>query len=183
MKAKKQKEWFKIIAPKYFGEKEIGKSLAADPNSLIGKRLTLSAIELTDNFSKYYLKITFKVNQINGQNAFTDFDKSECMRDYISRMVLRRVRRIDTVQDLTTKDGRKIRVKGLVIIGRRIKSSIQTKVSNKVKDILKANVEGSTLEGFVKQMISDDIKNQILEEVRSTYPLRNFEIRKAEVIS
>lgn len=182
MKAKKQKEWFKIIAPKYFGEKEIGKTLTAESKSLIGKRLTLSAIELTDNFNKYYLKLTFKVSQVNGQMAFTDFDSSECLRDYISRMVLRRVRRIDTVQDLITKDGKKVRVKGLVIIGRRIKSTIQTKVSNKVKDILKSNVENDTLEGFVNKMISDEIKNEILEEVRSTYPLRNFEIRKLQVI-
>ena len=183
MKAKKTKEWYKIISPKYFGEKEIGKTLAAEPKKLIGKRLTLSAIELTDNFNKYYLKLTFKITHVDGQMAFTEFDSSECLRDYISRMVLRWVRRIDTVQDLVTSDGKKVRVKGIVVIGRRIKSSIQLKVSGKVKEILKSVVEKVTLEGFVNEMISDEIKNKILEDLRRTYPLRHFEIRKLEVIS
>jgi small subunit ribosomal protein S3Ae len=98
----------------------------------------VSAIELTDNFNKYYLKLNFKITKVNGQLAFTDFDGSECLRDYISRMILRRVRRIDTVQNFTTTDGKKIRVKGLGIIGRRVKSSIQKMVSNKIKDILQS---------------------------------------------
>lgn len=183
MAAKKTKEWYKIIAPKYFGEKEIGKTLGTEPSSLIGKKISLSAIELTDNFSKYYLKFTFRIIKVNGKLAFTDFDGAECLRDYLSRMVLRRVRRIDTVQDLVTSDKRKIRVKGLGVIGRRVKSSIQVKVSNKMKEILKSIVEGYTLEKFVEGMIYDEIKNSILKEVRSTYPLRNFEIRKTEVIA
>jgi ribosomal protein S3AE len=98
-------------------------------------------------------------------------------------MVLRRVRRIDTVQDLVTSDKRKIRVKGLGVIGRRAKSSIQVKVRNKIKDTLKSIVETSTLEEFVDGMISDEIKSSIMREVRSTYPLRNFEVRKTEIIS
>ena len=179
---KKIKEWYKIIAPPNFGEKEIGKTLATEPSKLIGKRVSLSAIELTDNFSKYYLKLNFKVSKVNNQMAFTDFDGSECLRDYLSRMILRRVRRIDTVQDFTTSDGKKIRVKGLGIIGRRVKSSIQKELSNRIKDILKSTIPNITLDDFVEKIISDEIKHRILQQVRNTYPLRNFEIRKTEVI-
>ena len=183
MAAKKIKEWYNVIAPKYFGEKEIGKSLATEPSNLIGKIINLSAVELTDNFSKYYLKFAFRITKVEGKSAFTDFGGTECLRDYLSRMVLRRVRRIDTVQDLVTSDKRKIRVKGLGVIGRRAKSSIQVKVRNKIKDTLKSIVETSTLEEFVDGMISDEIKSSIMREVRSTYPLRNFEVRKTEIIS
>ena len=182
MAAKKTKEWYKILAPKYFEEKEIGKTLATEPSNLVGKRVNLSAIEVTNNFSKYYIKFIFRINKVDGKLAFTDFDGTECLRDYISRMVLRRVRRIDTVQNLVTSDKRKIIVKGLGIIGRRVKSSIKVKVSNKIKEMLKSIVESITLEEFVDEMISDKIKSKILRETRSTYPLRNFEIRKTEVI-
>jgi len=183
MAVKKTKEWYRIIAPRYFGEKEIGKTLATEPSNIVGKRINLSAIEMTDNFSKYYLKFAFRIVKVDGKLAFADFDGTDCLRDYLSRMVLRRVRRIDTVQDLVTSDKRKIRVKGLGVISRRAKSSIQVKVGKKIKEILKSIVESITLEEFVNRIISDEIKREILTEARSIYPLRNFEIRKSQVIA
>jgi small subunit ribosomal protein S3Ae len=177
----KGKEWFSIIAPKYFGEKELGKAIAPSAETFLGKKLIVSAIDLTNDFSKYYMKLSFRVVSVDGNRVLTEFDGSECMRDYISRMVLRRVRRVDAIQDLTTKDGKKIRVKGLVVIFRRVKSSIQKTVRRKLEEITKDIVTNSTLEEFVNRMLSDEIKNEVLRELRKIYPVRNFEIRKTEV--
>lgn len=181
VKKAKIKEWFSIIAPKIFDEKELGRTTATDPKNLINRKIVLSAIDLTNDISKYYLKFSFKINKVDGNKALTEFDGSECLRDYISRMVVRRVRRIDTVQDFVTTDGRKIRVKCIAVIPRRIKSSIQKNVRNKIKELVKTDVENSTLEEFVGKIFSDDIKNKVLKEARRIYPVRNFEIRKTEV--
>jgi small subunit ribosomal protein S3Ae len=178
----KAKEWFSIVAPKYLNEKEIGKTITSDPKTLINRRIIVSAVDLTNDLSKYYLKVGLRINKIEGNKALTEFDSSECLRDYISRMVVRRVRRVDTVQDLITKDGKKIRVKGIAIIPRRVKSSIQKKVRAKIVELIKAEVENSTLEEFVKKIFSEEIKNKILKEVGKIYPLRNFEIRKTEIL-
>lgn len=183
VKKAKTKQWFSIVAPKYFNEIEIGKTLTSDPQSLINRKLTISAVELTNNLEKYYLKLTFKVVSITENKALTEFDGSECLRDYISRMVVRRVRRVDSVQDLMTKDGKKIRVKGIAIIRGRIKSSIQRAIRSKIEELIKLEVQNSTLEEFVKKILSDEIKNKISKEVKKVYPLRNFEIRKTEVLS
>jgi len=182
-KKTKAKEWFTIIAPKIFSEKEIGKTMSSNPDMLIGRRIILSPIELTNNFNKFYMKFVFKVDRVEGNNAFTSFDGSECLRDYISRMVLRRVKRVDTVQDLATKDGVRIRVKGLAIISRRVKSSIRVKIRNMIKEKLKKEIESITLEDFIEKIMSDEIKMRVLSDARRIYPVRNFEIRKTEVIT
>jgi len=179
-KKTKAKEWFTLIAPKMFKEKEIGRTLVDDPEKLIGRRVTLNIMELTNDFDKYYVKISFRVKRIEGKKAYTEFDSSECLRDYISRMILRRIRRIDTVQDLTLKDGAQLRVKGLAVVSRRIKSSIQVKIRSKIKDFIKEYVEKMSLEDFVNDLIKDEMKYRILGEIRRTYPIRNFEIRKLE---
>ena len=127
------------------------------------------------------MKFFFRIKKVEGDKAFTEFDGSECMRDYVSRMVVRRVRRIDTVQDLVTKDGKKITVKGLAV-SRRIKSNIQKTIRVKVKEMIKAEVESSTFDEFIRGILSDELKNKILREGRKIYPIRNFEIRKTEVI-
>lgn len=177
----KAKEWFTIIAPKIFDEKEIGRTLTTEPNSLIGRTLSLSAIELTNDFGKYYLKFGFRISRAEGNRAYTELTGLECMRDYVSRMVVRRVRRIDAVQDLTTRDNVKIRVKSLGIISRRSKSSIEIEIRNFISQMIKAEVEGSTLEEFIGKLIANDIKSKILGKGRRIYPIRNFEVRKIEI--
>jgi len=180
-KKTKSKEWFIIVAPKMFGEKEVGRTMVAEPEHLMGRKISLSLIELTDNFEKFYMKFNFRVARVEGNKAFTEFDSSECMQDYISRMIIRRVRRIDTVQDLKTKDGVFLRVKGLAVISRRIKSSIEKNIRNNIKEMIKDFVEKSTFEELVESIINDELKNIILRQSRKTYPVRNFEVRKTQV--
>lgn len=182
VKKTKGKEWFTIVAPKIFNEKELAKTMTEDPKSLLNRRVAIGLMELTNNFSKYYMKFFFRIKRVEGGKAFTEFDGTECLRDYISRMVLRRVRRIDTVQDLMTKDGKKIRVKGLAITSRKINSIVQKTVRKKIKEVIKTEVEGSKFDDFIRKIISDSIKKKVLREGRKIYPIRNFEIRKTEVM-
>ena len=128
------------------------------------------------------MKFFFRIKKVEKDKAFAEFDGSECMRDYISRMVLRRARRIDVVQDLVTKDGKKITVKGL-IISRRIKSNIEKTIRARMKEVIKAEVENSTLDEFIEKILTDELKSRILKEGRKIYPIRNFEVRKTKVIT
>lgn len=178
----KGKQWFTILAPKYFDEREIGKTISSTPQTLIGKTVNVSAVELTNDINKYYIKLKFKINLVDGDKAFTQLNGSECLQDYISRMVLHRIRRIDSIQDLTTSDKVKIRVKGLTIVSKKMKSSVAGKIRQFVSEVIKKQVEESTLEEFLHKMLSNELKNKILREGRSIYPIRNFEVRKTEVI-
>lgn len=181
--AKKTKDWVTIQAPSFFNEKAIGKTLSSDPKLLIGRKMTVNSMDLTGNLSKYYLKVIFRINQVDGSVAKTSFSGSECVRDYISRMVVRRVRRIDTIQDLKTKDGVTIRVKGIAITSRKVKSSVEKVIRKRIAEMIKQRVESATLENLINQILSDEMKNRILQEARRIYPIRNFEIRKTQVLS
>mgnify|MGYP000020467896 CR=1 FL=1 len=182
-KAKKaKKEWYTIIAPSYLKNVEIGKTLANDPNLLIGRKLTVSAIDVTNDMNKYYLKLTFRITEVNGNIAKSEFEGSECLRDYIARMVLRRVKRIDVVQDLVTKDGKKIRVKSLVVLPRRPTSSVRKAVRKRVSELVEKIVTNSKLADVVNDILNEKIKRKIYREIKKIYPVRNFEIRKTEII-
>jgi len=56
-------------------------------------------------------------------------------------------------------------------------------VRNVVREIVKREVERDTLEGFIRGIISDNIKNKVLREARKVYPIQTFEIRKTEVLA
>lgn len=181
-KKSKAKEWYSIIGPKLFGSKELGRAMVTDPEHLVGRKINVSLLELMNNFNKFYVKFTFKVTKVDGTNAYAEFSGSEVLRDYISRMVLKRIRRIDTVQDLETKDKRKIRVKGLAIISKKVKSTIEKIIRSQIKENLKDAVAQADFDDFVMLLTTDELKMKILHEARKIYPVRNFEIRKTEVV-
>ena len=128
------------------------------------------------------MKISFRITKVKNKTAYTEFYGMECLRDYISRMVLRRVTRVDSIQDLITKDGVKLRVKALIVIYRKVTRSIQKAVREKVAVMIKEFVENSTIEEFVKNVLNDSWKKKILEEANKIYPIRYFEFRKVEVL-
>ncbi len=180
-KKSKAKQWINIISPEYFGGEEIGKTLADEPGNIVGRRITVSALEISENVNKFYVKFYFKIIKVDGTNAATEFDGLEILRDYISRMVVRRVSRIDTVQNLKTSDGKFIRVKGLSTISRKAKRNVRLAVKARTIEMIKDCVERNTLDDFIDQLISDEIKNRVLQESRKIYPIRNFEVRKLEI--
>ena len=182
-KKTKGKEWFEIISPESFGAKVIGSTMTSDPDSLIGRKINVSLLELLNDFSKYYMKFTFKVVKIEEKKALTEFVGSEVLRDYISRMVLRHIRRVDTIQDIQTKDKVNIRIKCLAIITKKIKSSITAVVRSEIRSMIQREVNNSTLEELIDKIVSDQLKNMVLRRARTLYPIRTFEIRKLEVQS
>ena len=179
----KGKIWFTVVSPKYFGEKVIGETPGSDEKSVIGRRMEVAAMNITNNYSKYYIKFWFKINKVNGDKAYTVFDGFECLQDYISRMIRRRTKRIDTIQDVRTKDGIKLRVKSIAITNRVVKSSVIDSLRNFIRDVIKKDVENSELDEFIESIINDKLKNKILVEGSKIYPLRYFEIRRTDVLS
>ena len=182
IKKSKGKEWYTIVAPKFFGEKDIGKTLTADPEKIVGRVVSLSAMDLIDDLNKFHLKFMFRIVKVEGNNAFTEFKGSECMQDFISRMVLRGNRRIDVVQDIKMKDGVNVRVKVLATISKKATSSVGKLIRSLIHQLIKEDVERLTLEQLVKKIISNELRAKVLKESKSIYPIRNFEIRRTEIL-
>jgi small subunit ribosomal protein S3Ae len=179
-KSKKVKVWLKLITPEFLGKKEVGEIPANEAEATKGRRIILSAIDVLGDFNKYYLKFIFKVGEVDNQNAYLFFDGLECTRDYIARMVRRRVDRTDFIVDKVTKDNIKLRIKTITVT-RRVPRSIRTKIRKTIDEILEKEVPNLTMEEFVLKVISENLKNFIINTINKIYPIRHFEFRKIEV--
>ncbi len=177
----KGKNWYAITAPKLFGEKQIGEALAVDPSMLIGRRISCSLVLLTGDPTRYYMKLFFKINKIEGTTGRTVYDGHECTRDFISRVVQIRTARIDTNDVLQLKDG-KMRVKTLTISNRPLTGTLSKAVRSHVRELVKKEAESKTEEEFVQSFISGAMQNKVRTEVSKIYPLRAFEVRVTKVL-
>jgi len=172
------KEWYSLIAPKMFGEKTIGETPAGDPQTLKNRKIETSAANVINDMSKYYMKFEFRIVDVKGNKAFTEFAGMNVMRDYISRMIRHYVSRIDTIQKLKTKDEKDIIIKTITITNKRIKRSVDESLRKFIEAEMKKHVESNKLDDLIKMFIDDTIKNSILNEGTKIYPLRFFEVRK-----
>lgn len=175
----KGKEWYHIHAPKFLGEGVIGDTPAIDAGMLKGRVVESNLFELTNDASKFHVKLYFKVDSVNGSNAYTKFFGQECTRDFISRIVQKRTGVVETSDILELADG-KMRVKTIAISNRQTHSNIDTKIRKMISDMLSA--EKPTIEKFVQDVISGKTQNSIRNEITKIYPIRIFEIRKTEVL-
>jgi small subunit ribosomal protein S3Ae len=177
----KGKDWYVLMAPKMFQEKVLGETPADDAKKVMGRVVEIPLILLTNDMSKYYLKAKMKVVKVDGSKAYTELAGLECLRDYIARVIRHRVTRIDTVQRLETKEGKKVSVKTVVVTNRRVTKGIERDIKKFVEDTIAAVAKESNLDEFVIKILKDSIKQKILKEGSKIYPLKFFEVRKLEV--
>ncbi|MCX8179645.1 MAG: hypothetical protein N3E38_02860 [Candidatus Aenigmarchaeota archaeon] len=177
----KGKDWYNILAPKIFEEKVLGETPADDVKKVINRTLEVPLVLLTNDMGKYYVKAKMKIVKVENQNAYTELFGLECMRDYMARMIRHRVTRIDTVQKLETKDGKKIVIKSIIVTNKRVTAGVESKIKKFVEEFIAKTVSENTLDEIVTKILKDVIKQKILKDGSKIYPLKFFEIRKLEV--
>ena len=177
----KGKEWYTIYVPKWLGNIAIGETPAGDKDAVIGRTVEISLFELTNDPVRYYLTLKFKINQVNGTNAYTIYHGHYCTRDFIARIVQKRTTRIDTNEVFEFKDG-KLRIKTITITNGRVHYNVQKSIRKTINAILQEYAKEKKIEEFVKDMITGNLQNKILKEIKKIHPIRVFEFHKTHVI-
>lgn len=180
-KAVIQKNWYEIQVPDIFDAEEITETPAEKDSQVIGRTVKENLTELMEDSGKYYVDVSFKVTEVEGNKAFTEIDGMECSSEYVSRMIRKRSKRLDLVEDFETDDEREVRIK---VVGATVKktSTNTLKDARKViKEILEEKSSEQTYNELMENIFVDNIQEELREEVNKIYPFRDLEIRKTEL--
>jgi small subunit ribosomal protein S3Ae len=169
------------MTPTDFGEAEIGTTPARDPEILVKRRVESSMRELTGDFSKQYVKLYFQINDVAGDIANTKFVGHHVTTDYVRSMIRRGTSRIDTLSEITTKEGYKVNVHIIAITVKRAKASQQKFIRETMANLIQQAVDGKTFPEFVEGVISGKMASSIYHETKKIYPLKRVEIIKTQV--
>src|SRR5437870_12232418 len=113
------KVWYNRLAPQMFTKQVLGETPTDTPDKLVGRVTCVTVQGLTGDFSKMHIKLAFRVSQVQGQDALTQFVGHDMTSDYIRRLTRRKRTRTDLTVDGVTKDGWNVRVKPMAITDRR----------------------------------------------------------------
>jgi len=181
-KKRKQKIWYSLIAPSMFGKVKIAETPADDPEKVMGRTVEVSLQELTGDFAKAHIKLIFKVVDVKGLEAHTAFIGHTTTTDYVKRMARRHKSKIDGVFDVTTKDGKRVRVKPSAYTSKRIQTSQKRAIRAVMKQVIETLAQNNTLDEFVKAMLDGEIGRQTYKLSKTIYPLKRVEVHKSELL-
>jgi small subunit ribosomal protein S3Ae len=176
----KVKSWYKVYAPEYFERVYLGDTIAGDPQKVIGRVMRTTLGEMTSDYSKQNIKMNFKITNVGGDSAYTEFIGHEVTKDYLRAMVKRRTSRIDSLVLLTTKEGRKIRVTTTCFTISRADMSQVKAIRSTITEYLIAKSATMTYDQFVRDMLLGELSREIFKIVKKIYPTRRVEIIKSK---
>jgi len=170
------------MSPPYFGGVELGALPADDPSKIVGRVVDSTLYDITNDFAHQYLKMYFKVTDVEGKTARTIFKGHDYSRDYLRSLVRRRTTRVDGMLNVTTTDGYKLRLAVCVFTLTRIKTSQEQAIRAVMKKIVEGKAGALTFDQFVQELVLGKIASDIYNEAKKVAPLRHVGIRKSKLI-
>jgi small subunit ribosomal protein S3Ae len=178
----KGKSWVEVKAPLYVNDSVIGKTCATDINKITGRTLKTSLMDLSGSFKDIHKLMTFKLTEIKGAMAHTEFYEYELSRDYMRSMVRNHRSRIDGIVNLKLTDGSRVRVTVFSVTPMRAKASDKHEIRQIIFRTLLEETKDLNLASFVNKIIDNSLNASIYEAVENYFPLKILEIAKIKVI-
>ena len=185
---RKQDKWrskkrYTLTSPPYFGEKELGTTVAEDANKLIGRVIETTLYDITGDFTQQQIKLFFQVISRKQLNLETIFKGHEYSRDYLRSLVRRGSSRIDSILNVTTKDEYKIRLSVTLFSVLRVRTSQINQVRSIINKIVLDKAITLNFDQFVQEAVLGKMASDIYNEVKKVFPIRNAGVRKSKLIS
>ncbi|NYT05795.1 MAG: 30S ribosomal protein S3ae [Methanomicrobiales archaeon] len=177
----KAKSWYKVYAPDSFEKTYIGDTISGNPENVMGRVMQTTLGEMTQDYSKQSIKMRFRINNVAGDAAYTEFVGHEVTRDYLRALVKRRTSRIDSIVLATTNDGKKVRLTITCLTLSRANISQVHAIRKLITDQLVQTASKMDFESFVKEIVSGDAARELFKNIKLIYPVRRVDIIKSRL--
>ena len=177
----KAKSWFKVHVPDNLGKAYIGDTIANDAESVVGRIMTATLGEITNDYAKQHMKMSFKIANVTGDSAYTEFVGHEVTRDYLRSLVKRRSSRIDCIVPVVTKDNKKVRLTICCYTFARANISQEHAIRNAIVQAVAVQAQAWDLNTLLSGIVSGEISRDLFKAVKTIYPTRRVEVIKSKV--
>ncbi len=176
----KSKKTYAVLAPEAFERKEMGVTVADDPEKIKGRTVSTSLGGLTGDRSKNYLNLVFEVKDVKGDSALTKFRKFFIPVGYLRSKVRKRTKKIDYVRDVPM-DGEKVRVKIMVLSRHKVSDVQKDEIKAKITEAVDAHAK-DTLDNLVQQTLFGKFGTEIYKTIKTVCPIMRVEVYGIETL-
>jgi small subunit ribosomal protein S3Ae len=178
----KKKRWVLVVAPKLFNEREIGEMHVEEPKNAVGRKFSVSVTTLTGEPQKQNIMAKFLITGFVGERLQTELIVYKLNTAATKRLMRRNRSKIDDSIVYTTEDGKKVRVKPMVITRGRAQGGVKSEIRRKMKEHLSNTIPKTQYEQLMREIIQGKFQRTMQDSLRKTHPVAGSEIRHIELI-
>jgi small subunit ribosomal protein S3Ae len=173
----KKKVWYKILAPKLFGNKEIGESYLVSPDVAVGRTLKINLRELTGSMRDQNVYIKFQIAQVEGSVLKTVALGYQLTPAHVKRVVRKNTARLDDYFTLKTKTGDNVTLKSLLITLHKTQRSTKTQLRKQLGILLEEEMGNVDFDTFISNIVNGKIQTGIKKKLSKIFPVKEVAIR------
>ena len=178
----KWKHFVKIIAPRQFNEQVMGESLVADPRLLIGRKMKINMMSLTNDPKNQNVQVKFKINNLKGESVSTEIVGYTLLPAFVKRLVRKEKRKIDDCFIVKTSDNKNLKIKMFLLTLNITTKSVLTALRKTTQKSLTEKISKMSYDALLSEMISHKLQSILRKELAKVYPLKQCEIRDMQII-
>ncbi len=176
IKAKK-KIWYKIIAPKLFGNREIGETYLSSAEKAVGRKMKVALRDLTGNMRDQHAYIAFQIGKVDGAVLRTIPMGYELTSAFVKRIVRKNVNKLDDYFVLHTKDGKKMVLKILMLTLHKTQRAVRTQLRKEAYRLLKEDAAKQVFSAFLENIVTNRLQNSLKKRLKKIHPLKEAAVR------
>jgi len=177
-RTKDEKRWYTIHAPEMFGREELGTTPADEPEQVLGRTIETTLGDLNQDASENDTKLTFKVNDVGSDSAYTEFVAHELTRDYLRSLVRRGASKVEAYVTVLSTDDYRVQIQPVAFTTKKADASQEKAIRRTMIDQVEAAAEERTFESLVESVVEGRLSSAIYSDAKTIYPLRRVEIQK-----
>ncbi|MAH98376.1 MAG: hypothetical protein CMA12_03355 [Euryarchaeota archaeon] len=179
----KAKRWYSIRAPRNpWSFKIIGETIAEEESMLLGRTFEIMQNELDGDFTKMHVKIQFRVKEVVGNDALTEYVGHDVMKDFVRRQIRRDRGKIDDSIDVVTDDGFFIRIKPFIVTRSRVKASQKQETRSSARNVIIQFCSKSTWISIQKALMDGSLEEAVTKEITKIQPVRSVIFRRSQLM-
>jgi len=177
----KKKKWIQVVSPTLFRNEPVGEIPVVDPQSLIGRTVTVNMMSLTRDIKKQNTNIKLIITSIKGDKAVTSFYGYSLNPSSIKRLIRRGKEKTNLSIVCKTSDNKRIRIKPLMVPFSKVKGSVSTSFRREATNYLTAYAAKTTFENIIKDTMTSRLQRELKGALKKIYPVRIIEISKLHI--
>jgi len=175
---KQQKQWYDVLAPEQFGREELGATPAEESEQVLGRTIETTLGDLRNDASENNTKLTFKVDEVAADTAYTEFVRHELTRDYLRSLVRRGSSKVEAYVTVLTADDYRVQVQPVAFTTKSADESQEKAIRRQMIDMVEEAGTERTFEELTDSIVEGRLSSAIYNESKTIYPLRRVEIQK-----
>jgi small subunit ribosomal protein S3Ae len=176
---RQQKRWYTLIAPEQFDREELGETPADEPEKVMDRTIETTLGDITGNANENNVKLSFQVNDVGSETAYTEFIKHELTRDYLRSLVRRGSSKVGAAITVRTTDDYRLQIQPVAFTTTRADESHEKAIRRTMIDMVREAAAERTFTELVDSAVEGRLSSAIYGEAKTIYPLRRVEVQKS----